>query len=94
MSDRTADEVSIFADSTAVDVVFLQVLTTLEKLFNDADTDGGGTLNAAELSRLLVGYYKSEKLARSISRVRNEVTHASMQHWSPHMALADAEILL
>jgi len=26
-----------------------------------------------ELSRLLVGYYKAEKIARGLSRVRNEV---------------------
>ena len=51
------------------------MLAHLEKLFNEADADGTGFLDKIELSRMLVGYYKAEKMARSLARVRNEVCH-------------------
>jgi hypothetical protein len=50
------------------------VLSRLEESFRDADVDQTLTLDKVELSRLLVDYYKAEKLGRSLPRVRNEVT--------------------
>ena len=49
------------------------MLGRLEESFKKADVDGSGFLDKVELSRLLVEYYKAEKLGRSLPRVRNEV---------------------
>lgn len=53
-----------------------QILEMLQKTFVDADKDGSGELDHAEISEVVKAYYKKEGVSRSLSKVEAEVAAA------------------
>lgn len=49
-------------------------------MFKDADADGSGKLDKAELASLLKEYYKTEKLSRRLSSVQEEIDAAMAEY--------------